>query len=172
MKRILLLCTAVIALFPQGCRDNIDELIRNGDFEAGYYYHSGGLPADRFVIITVVINKNGGALKREERSASDTKKNRETLTLFRVSNADLKKLYSTLEQQGFYALKTVQIENPGARTLYLKIKAGSTQYIQEESPVLSMASNFDRRKFMSIISKFNVFVKERLPAGQKPLVDF
>jgi hypothetical protein len=119
-----------------------------------------------------VINKNGGALKREERSVSSTKKNNDILTHFDISDEDLKKLYAILEKRGFYQLKTKNIDTPEARTLYLKIRAGSAQYIREESPVVSMASGTDRVKFMAIISEFNSFVKERLPAEKKNLVEY
>jgi hypothetical protein len=172
MKQILLLFATSLVLFTSGCRDNIDEVIRQGTFEAAYYYHSGAMPAGRFVTITIVINKNGGILKREERSVSNTGKNKEALAQFTVSGADLKKLHAIIEQQGYYELKSTKIEDPDARTVYLKVRAGSAQYIREESPVASMASNPDRQKFMAVISEFNAFVRERLPAVKKRLVDY
>lgn len=172
MKRILILFAASIAIIIPGCRDNIDDMIRQGAFEAAYYYHSGSMPADRFITITIVINNNGGVLKREERSVSNTGKNKETVAQFTVSGADLKKLHSILEQRGCHELKTKNIKEPGARTVYLKIRAGSAQYIREESPLVSMASNSDRQKFMAVISEFNAFVRDRLPAGKKRLVDY
>ena len=65
MKRLLILGAAAIALLSPGCSRNIDGLVRQHGCEAAYYYHSGGTQTDRFTTITVVMNKNGGILKRE-----------------------------------------------------------------------------------------------------------
>ncbi|GEM_PF-1507723 len=171
MKQLAIFCAAAALLIP-ACRHNIDESIRRGTFETAYYYHSGGTLKDRFVTIAIVINKNGGILKREERSVSSTRMNKDTLAQFTVPGADLQKLYYMIKQTGFFDLKTEQIDDPDARTLYMKIKAGAAQYIREESPVVAMATNADREKFMAIIGGFNAFVKKRLPAAQKGLVDY
>ncbi|HPV43802.1 MAG TPA: hypothetical protein PKX40_21695 [Spirochaetota bacterium] len=172
MKRLLILGAAAIALLSPGCSRNIDGLVRQHGCEAAYYYHSGGTQTDRFTTITVVMNKNGGILKREEHSVSSARRNKETLARFTVSDTDLQKLCEMIKQRGFFDLKTVQKDEPDARTLYLKIKAGAAHYIREESPVVSMAATADRVKFMDIIGGFNAFVKDRLPAEKKHLLDY
>lgn len=162
---------AAMTLCMTGCGGSIDEQIRTGTVETAYYYHSGGIPAGRHVTITVVINRNGGVLKREERTVGNSRENRESIAEFAVTGADLKKLYLLIEEHGFFRLKTKKADNPDSDTVYLKIKKGSALHIREESPVIVMADNSNRQAFMAVIGAFTAFVKERLPRDRKRLVE-
>jgi hypothetical protein len=172
MNRICFIGIIILAAAVQHCRDSTDEAIRKGAFEIAYHYYSGDMPADRHTGITIVINKNGCAVQREERTINDSSKNFNKTAQFLITEQELWQLYGMLASNDFFSIKTRKVVNTDARTIYLKIKKGESVYTCEESPVASIATNENRQNFFNIIKELNSFVKNRLPANQKYLVQY
>ena len=162
MNRICFIAIIILAAAAQNCRDSTDEAIRKGAFEIAYHYYSGDMPADRHTDITIVINKNGCAVQREERSINNASKNINEIVQFKVTEQELWQLYGMLASNDFFSIKTKKVVNSDARTIYLKIKKGETVYTCEESPVASIATNENRQNFFNIIKELNSFVKNKL----------
>jgi hypothetical protein len=172
MKSLLPVMLVVICASFCGHRDNIDELVLRGGFEAAYHYYSGGTPAGRYTGITIVINKNGGALRREERSVSNSSRGVDKTVTFPVTGGDLKDLHAMLVGGGFFDLKATAVGNDDERTVFLRVRQGSDIFEREESPRAALRTNEDRQKFFRIIGEFNDFVKKRLPQGDGRLLEY
>ena len=172
MNRIYSIVVLILAIAVQYCRDSTDEAIRKGAFEIAYHYYSGDMPADRYTNITIVINKNGCAVQREERSVNNSSKNISKTVQFPLTEQELWQLYGMLASNDFFSIKTNKVDNSNSRTIYLKIKKGETVYTCEESPVASIATNKNRQNFFNIIKELHSFVKNKLSPGQKYLVQY
>jgi hypothetical protein len=172
MNRICFIALMILAAAAQYCRDSTDEAIREGAFEIAYHYYSGDMPADRHINITIVINKNGCAVQREQRSINNTSKNINKIVQLQVTEQELWQLYGMLASNDFFRIKTKKVVNSDARTIYLKIKKGDTVYICEEGPVASITTNESRQNFFNIIKELNSFVKNKLLPNQKYLVQY
>ena len=172
MNRICFIFVMILVAATQYCRDSTDEAIRKGAFEIAYHFYSGDMPAERHTDITIVINKNGCAVQREERTFNNSSKNINKIEQFQVTEQELWQLYGMLASNDFFSIKTRKVMNADARTIYLKIKKGDTIFTCEESPVASIATNENRQNFFNIIKELNTFVKNKLPPNQKHLVQY
>jgi hypothetical protein len=161
-----------LLIFTSGCRDDIDILIKKGAFEIACYFYSSGKQADKYTGITLVINKNGGAIQREERSVAKSSANKSSITKFQVNESELKQLYGILSENYFFGIKSKHTMNLDARTIHLRIKAGGSVYILEENSATALATTADRQKFYTIIKKICDFTRTKLPHGREQTIDF
>jgi hypothetical protein len=170
----LLLPVMLIFLCAAACgrRENIDELVQRGGFEAAYHYYSGDTPDGRYTGITIVINKNGGAVRREERSVSNSSRGVDKTVTFPVTGGDLKDLHAMLVAGGLFGLKAGSAGSDDARTIFLRIRRGSDLFEREESPQSALRTNEERQRFLKIIRELNDFVRRRLPPGGGSLLEY
>jgi hypothetical protein len=141
------------------------------DLEVRYSYWSGGLPADHYVGIEVMIAGTEGELVRKEVPAGNHGLNRVRRIGFPLGDVDRAVLCGLFRTNGFFSMRTGRVMHYDARTVAFTVKAGGRTWTRTESPTESLSTENDRKRFFTLEREFVAFLKGKLPADAGDLIE-
>lgn len=136
-------------------------------FYLKYYYYTGGMPAEKYVTINIVITNKKLKITRKETYVHNRNRKLRKNFIFNLSSGEVKNFINSLIKYKYFYILTERTRILDRFSETIKIKINGNKYFFGETPIITIIGKKNKIRYSNIIKLIYNLIKSKLPDDLK-----